>query len=104
MKHLKKYESHINSLKRIKPKTDLPEYSDPFEGFSGKVYFIAPEGTREDKPWTRVSIVENFKEAYDRWEDIQKKHNYNYGIYEANIKPLSKQDIKFRKDTNKYNL
>jgi len=34
----------------------------------------------------------------------QKNHTYDYGIYKANIKPLTKEEIELYKTSKKYNL
>ena len=131
MKHLKYFEYLNNDIKKIKARIlnldnspeefnifentkfewnkelkKLPEaeYCEPFEGFTGKIYFIAPDKIREKKPWTKTYVVGDFKIAYETWQNIQRTHNYNYGIYEADIKPLSKEEIEERKNIEKYNL
>jgi len=93
MKYLKTFEKKITF-----------KYPDDFVGFEGDVYFIAPNFEHEKKPWTRDYVINDFDEALRRLDVYEKSHTYDYGIYKANIKPLTKEEIELYKTSKKYNL
>jgi len=78
------------------------DYPENITGLQGIRYFIS---TYDDKqPWLR-NRTSDLEEALQLLGKLQEaSFNKDFCIYEGNFKVLSKEDIKIRMETRKYNL